>query len=89
MRSKKYSELFAKKLNKLKGQELENIINKMKELVEASDINHYKNLKYDLKKFKRIHVNKSFVILFFCENNTIYFIDYEHHDKIYKKVYTF
>lgn len=38
--------------------------------------------------FKKIlfHVNNSNVILFYDDvNKKVYFIDYEHHDKIYKK----
>ena len=46
---------------------------------------HYKNLKYDLKKFKRVHVLKSFVLTFHIneQEKLVEFIDYDHHDKIY------
>lgn len=87
MRKRKYSTLFKKKLKKLKGKELQNIINKRDEILSCKNIDHYKNLKYDLKKYKRVHANDSYIILFFGENNTVYFIDYEHHKKVYKKKY--
>lgn len=84
MKEYKLSSLFEKKISKLKGQELINLLNKIDEICFTKDTNHYKNLKHNLKKYKRAHVNNSFVILFFDENNLIYFVDYEHHDKIYK-----
>ena len=83
---RKYSDstLFKKKVSKLKGQDLFNVMNKVDEVLTCLDINHYKNLKYDFKKYKRVHVNDSYVILFFGEGGRVYFVDYEHHDKIYK-----
>ncbi|MFP4402219.1 MAG: type II toxin-antitoxin system RelE family toxin [Candidatus Nanoarchaeia archaeon] len=78
------SVLFQKQLKKIKGKELKNILNKIGEILNCIDINHYKNLKYDLKKYKRVHVNDSYVILFFGDDNTVYFVDYNHHDVIYK-----
>lgn len=87
MRKRKYSNFFKKQLNKLKGKELRNVLKKRDEILNSDDIHHYKNLKYDLKKYKRVHVNDSYVILFFGDDGIVYFIDYEHHDKIYKKKY--
>ena len=59
-------------------------MNKFDEILEINDLNFYKNLKHDLKKYKRVHVNNSYVILFFGEGNIIYFVDYLKHDKAYK-----
>jgi len=53
-------------------------------ILECEEIDHYKNLQYNLKKFKRVHVNDSYVILFFGDDGYIYFVDYEHHNNIYK-----
>lgn len=78
------SHIFKKKISKLKGQELINTLNKVDEILNSKDINNYKNLRYKLKKYKRVHVNDSYVILFFGEDNIIYFVDYEHHDIVYK-----
>jgi len=75
---------FEKKVKKLKGQELKNVISKIDDIINTKDLNHYKNLKYDLKKYKRVHVNTSFVIIFYDEKDKIiYFVDYAHHDKVY------
>ncbi|MCB9370726.1 addiction module toxin RelE [Candidatus Woesearchaeota archaeon] len=71
-------------MRKLKGQELRNLISKIDEIISSENIDHYKNLKYDLSKFRRVHVNSSYVILFFDEKEKIYFVDYAHHDVIYK-----
>lgn len=50
-------------------------------------INHYKNLRYGLSDYKRVHIGKSFVLLFSVDlqNNTVYFVKLDHHDKIYKR----
>ena len=50
MRKRKYSKLFQKKINKLKGKELQNIINKRNQILSSLNLNNYKNLKNVLKK---------------------------------------
>lgn len=54
---------------------------------DTDTINHYKNLRNDLSDYKRVHIGKSFVLLFSVDfrNNIIYFVKFNHHDKIYKK----
>jgi mRNA-degrading endonuclease RelE of RelBE toxin-antitoxin system len=79
----KTSSLFKKNTKNLKGQLLINLLNKIDEICSCKDLNHYKNLKYNLRKYKRVHINNSYVILFF-EKEIVYFVDYEHHDKVYK-----
>ena len=59
------------------------IMKKIEEIVKCEDVNHYKNLKYHLKDFKRVHILKSFVLIFKVEKNTIKFIKLKHHDEIY------
>lgn len=51
--------------------------------------NHCKNLKAPLQQYKRVHVNKSFVLIFKVnkKNKSMIIYDYEHHDKVYKKSY--
>lgn len=85
MRKSKYSHLFRKQLKKIKGKELQNILKKRDEILNCEDLVHYKNLTQDLKKYKRVHVNTSYVILFFGDDGTVYFVDYEHHDVIYRR----
>ena len=84
MKPYKNSTIFNKKLSKLKGIELANVIKKVDEIC-TGDLNHYKNLKHDLKKYKRVQINDSFIILFFDVNNIVHFVDYAHHDVAYKR----
>jgi mRNA-degrading endonuclease RelE of RelBE toxin-antitoxin system len=84
MKEYKTSNLFKKNTKNLKSKLLINLLNKIDEICNCEDLNHYKNLRYDLKKYKRVHINNSYVILFF-EKKIVYFADYEHHDKIYKQ----
>jgi len=78
-------------IKKLSGKDKKkvDIINKkIREIINCDYnlINHYKNLKYDLKEFKRVHIDKNFVLTFKVDlqNNFILFTDFDHHDKIYK-----
>ena len=80
---------FKRQLRKVKDkQSQENIKSKIKEIANTVEDNpdHYKNLKRPLQKYKRAHVNNSFVLIFRVdeENKKVIFFDYNHHDKIYK-----
>lgn len=59
----------------------------MKKIEEilSCDIDHYKNLRYDMKESKRVHINH-FVLIFSYnkEKDLVSFEDFDHHDKIYK-----
>lgn len=74
------------KLQKKDKKIFEQILNKIKEVINSADVEHYKNLRYTLKEFKRVHIY-SFVLVFKYDkqNDFIYFDDFDHHDKIYKK----
>jgi len=65
----------------------ERINKKVKEIIncDLQTINHYKNLRYDLKDRKRVHIGH-FVLTFkvYKEKNYIFFVDFLHHDDIYK-----
>ncbi|HLD15809.1 MAG TPA: type II toxin-antitoxin system RelE/ParE family toxin [Candidatus Nanoarchaeia archaeon] len=63
----------------------ESAIKKIDEVINSADVEHYKNLRYDLKDKKRVHVGGSFVLVFkFIESeNKIVFVDFDHHDQIY------
>jgi plasmid maintenance system killer protein len=78
------SSLFTKKLLKLKRKEFSNIDKKVQEIRNVSDLDNYKNLKNVLKKYKRVHVNNNYIILFFGDDETVYSVDYEDHDTVYK-----
>lgn len=83
-----YSEELTKKLKKIKTKNralFEAVIKKIDEILQNPD--RFKPLRYDMKGFHRIHVLKSFVLVFKIEekNNIVKFEDIDHHDKIYKK----
>ncbi len=78
-------------LNKLSKKDkaiYEQILKKIDEVINSPDIEHYKNLKYNMKDKKRVHIG-SFVLVFkFLKGeNKIIFLDYDHHNVIYKKRY--
>jgi len=66
-----------------------NVIKKIKQVANNLELNpyHYKNLKAPLQKYKRVHVNKSFVIIFQVdlENKLMIVYDYDHHKRVYKR----
>ncbi|HNZ51732.1 MAG TPA: addiction module toxin RelE [Candidatus Pacearchaeota archaeon] len=76
------------KLVKKDKKKVEIINKKIKEIINCDNvsINHYKNLRYDLKEFKRVHIDKNFVLIFKVDltNNFILFVDFDHHDRVYK-----
>ena len=61
------------------------LMNKIEEILNCRDVNHYKNLRKPLHDFKRVHIKSSFVLIFkFIESeNRIIFYDLDHHDNIY------
>jgi mRNA-degrading endonuclease RelE of RelBE toxin-antitoxin system len=48
---------------------------------------HCKPLRYDLKGLRRVHLEKSFVLVFEIdgEEKMVRFLDLRHHDEIYRK----
>ncbi len=48
------SNLFKKNVKKLKGKPLQNLLNKIDEILTCQDLDHYKNLTKDLKKYENI-----------------------------------
>ncbi|MEW6295353.1 MAG: addiction module toxin RelE [Candidatus Diapherotrites archaeon] len=67
----------------------DSLMKKIEEVVSRDEttIGFYKNLRYDLKEFKRVHVAKSFVLFFkvFKEKNFIIFDKFGHHDDMYRR----
>ena len=74
------------KLSKKDKTPYEQAFKKIEEVVNSGDVEHYKNLRYVLKDKKRVHVG-SFVLVFsfIKSENKIVFVDFDHHDIIYKK----
>lgn len=62
---------------------------KIREIVsnDISAIDRYKNCKYDLKDYKRVHIDRSFVLLFkvYKDKRFVYFWRLEHHDEAYAR----
>ena len=69
-------------------KKVEIINKKIKEIInnDVVSIVRYKNLRYDLKEFKRVHIDNNFVLTFKVDvkNNFILFADLDHHDNVYK-----
>lgn len=84
-RSKKLKKIL-KKLFKRDKVRYEATLNKINEVVNSEDPNHYKNLSYDMKEFKRVHIDSHFVLIFKVDKNKkfIKFEDLQHHDHIYQ-----
>jgi YafQ family addiction module toxin component len=74
------------KLSKKNKKTFEAIMKKINEIINSSNIEHYKNLRYDMKESRRVHIGH-FVLVFDYDkaNDFISFEDYDHHDNIYKK----
>jgi len=78
-----------KKLQSKDKQLLLELNKKIKQIINCDEytINHYKNLRYGLSDYKRVHIGKSFILAFSVDikNNRIIFDRLEHHDKAYKR----
>ncbi len=81
----KVFEKLAKKDNNLYKQ----IINKISDIKNTDDIEHYKNLKKPLQNFKRVKITIQFVLIFryIKSEEMILFRYFDHRDNIYKKDY--
>ena len=82
------SENLEKILNKLskKDKDLYNqILKKIDEVIHSENVEHYKNLRYNMKDSKRAHIGHYVLIFQYKkEKNLILFDDFDHHDTIYK-----
>jgi len=61
------------------------IVKKSEEIVR--DLHRYKNLRYPVTNWKRVHIDRHFVLTFSIDEEAQIVIleDYDHHDKIYKR----
>ncbi|HLD38253.1 MAG TPA: addiction module toxin RelE [Candidatus Nanoarchaeia archaeon] len=78
-------EKILKKLIKKDKKLYEQIIKKIQEIIGCYDIEHYKNLRYNMKDSKRVHIGH-FVLIFSYDKkrNFVSFEYFDHHDNIYK-----
>jgi len=83
-RSDKLIKILEKLFKKDKNR-YEATLNKIEEVINSEDTSHYKNLSYDMKQFKRVHIDSHFVLIFKVDQNNklIRFEDLQHHDVIY------
>ncbi len=83
------SEQLREKLRKLAKKDKglhEQVKKKIKEILSSPTLEHYKNLRYDKKDSKRVHIGSLVLIFQYNENNDeVLFDDFDHHDFIYKK----
>ena len=72
------------KISKKDNATYEQILKKIEEIINSSDIEHYKNLRYSLKDRKRVHIGHFVLVFKFVkEEDKIIFLDFNHHDNIY------
>jgi YafQ family addiction module toxin component len=73
------------KLSKKDKNVYEQVLKKIQDIISTFNVEHYKNLRYTLKEEKRVHIGH-FVLTFtfIKEEDKIKFLDFDHHDKIYK-----
>jgi len=72
------------KLAKKNPKQLLAIEKKIQEVIKNPD--RYKNLKKPMQHLKRVHIDKSFVLVFSVDesNKKVIIEEYNHHDRIYK-----
>jgi YafQ family addiction module toxin component len=75
-----------RKLSKKDKSLYEQLLKKIDEIKKCYDVEHYKNLRYNMKESKRAHIGH-FVLVFQYNKtiDTIKFDDFDHHDNIYHK----
>ncbi len=73
------------KLSKKNKPLYEQVMTKIEEIITTEEVKHYKNLRYDMKDRKRVHIGHFVLVFkFIKEKNKIEFVDFDHHDNIYK-----
>ncbi|MFH2027575.1 MAG: hypothetical protein ABIJ08_00415 [Nanoarchaeota archaeon] len=72
------------KLSKKNKKQVEIILKKAEEILKEP--HRYKNLRAPLNMWKRVHIDKQFVLTFSVDENkkTVTLEDYDHHNNIYK-----
>ena len=81
-----YLQRILNKISKKDKQLYGQVLNKISEIINSSDVEHYKNLRHDLSDKKRVQIGHFVLIFSFVKaENKIKFLDFDHHDNIYKK----
>jgi len=73
------------KLSKKDKHSYEAVMKKILRVLNSSDVEHYKNLRWNMKDSKRVHIGH-FVLVFSYDKSKdfVSFEDYDHHDNIYR-----
>ena len=73
-----------KKLAKKDPKQVDIILRKVDEIL--TDPKRYKNQRAPLEDWKRVHIDRHFVLCFSVDENqkVVTLEDYDHHDRIYK-----
>ena len=79
-----YLQQIFKKLSQKNRALYVRVLNKIEEIINCDDVEHYKNLRHDMNDRKRVHIGH-FVLVFNYDKSKefISFEDYDHHDNIY------
>jgi mRNA-degrading endonuclease RelE of RelBE toxin-antitoxin system len=81
-----YLQKILNKLSKKDKNLYEQVLKKIEEVINCSDAEHYKNLKYDMKDKKRVQIGHFVLVFQFVKaENKIKFLDFDNHDIIYQK----
>ena len=59
------------KLEKKNSNLYNQIRKKISEVINSEGVEHYKNLRHDLKNFKRVHIDSHFVLIFKVDENRL------------------
>ena len=76
-----------KRISKKDKKLYNTVMKKIEEIIKNP--RHYKPLRYDMKDLRRVHLEKSFVLVFEIDEEAemVRFLDLGHHDEIYRKKY--
>jgi len=75
-----------KKLSKKDKKLFEQILKKIEEIINNYNVENYKNLRNNLKEYKRVHIGHFVLVFKFIKSeNKIIFENFDHHDNIYDK----
>lgn len=79
-------EKILKRLIKKDKNLYEQLMKKIEEIIESYDVEHYKNLRYNMKESKIVHIGH-FVLVFSYDKKSDFlsFEYFDHHDNIYKR----
>jgi len=81
-----YLQKILNKLSKKDKNLYEQVLKKIEEITKCYDVEHYKNLRYDMKDKKRVQLGHFVLVFQFIKSeNNIKFLDFDHHDEVYKR----